>query len=92
MRCLDIAFERQGQMIDPTQHEVDALLAASGPAGEYIESLVESGAGTDMAKWSEKVWYTFLETVVTAYTDELRRLSVNQQSAVLRMAEIPPAR
>jgi hypothetical protein len=73
MRCLDIAFERQGHMIDPTNHEIAAIQAASQPAGEYIEELGE----TDMATWSNDQWMGFLETVITAYTDEMGRLSKN---------------
>lgn len=59
-------------MDNPTIHEIAAIEAASRPAGEFIEQLHR----TDMAQWSEREWLSFLECVVTAYTDELRRLSV----------------
>jgi hypothetical protein len=71
MACLDIVYKGKGKMVDPTDNEIKAIQAASGPAGEYIESLGSS----DMAKWSDEEWHTFLECVVTAYTDEIRRLA-----------------
>jgi hypothetical protein len=71
MRCLDAAYQNGGIMIDPTEHEIAAIEAASEPAGQYIESLGRS----DMATWSRDEWLCFLECVVTGYTDELQRVS-----------------
>jgi len=59
-------------MNNPTIHEIAAIEAASGPAGEFIEDRIRE---TDTAQWSQDEWLSFLECVVTAYTDELRRLS-----------------
>lgn len=73
MSCLDIVFNRQGNMIDPTDNEIAAIEAALQPAGEYIEELRE----TDMANWSRNQFLGFLETVITAYTDEMRRLTAD---------------
>lgn len=57
-------------MIDPTEREIAAIRAASKPAGEYIESIGQ----TDMAQWSSAIWLGFLETVITAYGDEMGKL------------------
>jgi hypothetical protein len=62
---------RRFPMVDPTEHEIAALLEASQPAGEYIEAL----GRTDMATWSHDQWMSFLETVVTAYADALRKFA-----------------
>jgi hypothetical protein len=59
-------------MNNPTRHEIAAIEAASSPAGDYIDQSIGT---TDMARWSQDEWLGFLEVVVTAYTDELRRLS-----------------
>ena len=59
-------------MNNPTRHEIAAIEAASGPAGEFVEDHI---GNTDIAQWSQDEWLSFLECVVTAYTDELRRLS-----------------
>lgn len=52
-------------MVDPTEQEIQAIMLASRPAGEFIESIGQ----TDMAKWSEEQWYSFLEVVVTGFQD-----------------------
>jgi hypothetical protein len=57
-------------MIDPSPFEIDAIMAASDPAGEYLDSLGK----TDLATMTEDEWYCFLECVVTAYQDKLREL------------------
>jgi Family of unknown function (DUF6511) len=72
MICLDIIRKRQWKMLNPTIHEIAAIEAASGPAGEFVEDHIGK---TDMAQWSADEWLEFLEIVVTAYTDELRRLT-----------------
>ena len=58
-------------MVDPTQHEVAALRAASPVAGEYIDSLSKS----DLAAFSEDEWLTLIEVIVTAFTDALGDLT-----------------
>lgn len=70
MGCLDAAHGNKG-MINPTRHEITAIEAASGPAGEYIETL----GRTDMATWSESEWMCFLECVITAYSDQMKQLT-----------------
>ena len=68
-------------MVDPTEHEVAAMRAASPVAGEYIESLGK----TDLAAFAEAEWLTLIEVIVTAYTDALRDRA-DQQGKV----EAPP--
>ena len=68
-------------MVDPTEHEVAAMRAASPVAGEYIESLGK----TDLAAFAEDEWLTLIEVIVTAYTDALRDRA-DQQGKV----EAPP--
>lgn len=60
---------REGMMIDPSPHEIEALLAASPVAGEYIESLGRN----DFTTWTEDEWMTFLEVVVTGYQEALQK-------------------
>jgi Family of unknown function (DUF6511) len=79
-RCQDICHRRHG-MVDPTEHEVAAMRAASPVAGEYIESLGK----TDLAAFAEDEWLTLIEVIVTAYTDALRDRA-DQQGKV----EAPP--
>jgi hypothetical protein len=57
-------------MIDPDEHEIAAIAAASPMAGEYLESIGK----TDLAVLTEPEWLTLLEVVITAYQDELARL------------------
>ena len=57
-------------MVDPDEHEIAAIAAASLMAGEYLESIGK----TDLAVLSEAEWLTLLEVVITAYQDELARL------------------
>lgn len=54
-------------MVDPSEHEQAAIVAASPSAGEYLESIGK----TDLAVLSESEWLTFIEVVVTAYQDAL---------------------
>lgn len=74
MKCLDIAYNRQGKMIDPTKKEIAAIEAASVLAGQYIDSIGK----TDMATWSEFDWMNFIEAVVTGYSDEMQRLTADE--------------
>ena len=55
-------------MIDPNQHETNALAAAGATGGEYVESI----AKTDLAAFTEHEWSTLIDVIVTAYQDHLR--------------------
>jgi len=55
-------------MIDPNQHETNALAAACQTGGEYVESL----AKTDLATFTEVEWSSLIDVVVTAFQDSLR--------------------
>jgi hypothetical protein len=68
--CQDIYHRRRG-MVDPTEHEVAAMRAASPVAGEYVESLGK----TDLAAFSKDEWLALIEMIVTAYTNTLRDLA-----------------
>ena len=54
-------------MIDPDEHEIAAIQAASPMAGEYLESIGK----TDLAVLTDTEWLTLLEVIVTAYQDAL---------------------
>lgn len=56
-------------MIDPNQHETDALAAASFGGGTYVELIGK----TNLAEWTEQEWATFIDVVVTAFQDCLRQ-------------------
>ena len=55
-------------MIDPNQHETNALAAACQTGGEYVESL----AKTALASFTAVEWSTLIDVVVTAFQDSLR--------------------
>ena len=55
-------------MIDPNQHETNALAAACQRGGEYVESLSK----TDLATFTAVEWSTLIDVVVTAFQDSLR--------------------
>lgn len=57
-------------MVDPTPHEIEAIQAAGAYGGEYLDSLGK----TDLASLSEDEWLTFIESVVTGFTDKLQEL------------------
>lgn len=65
-------------MIDPTPNEQAAMDAASNAAGEYLESLGK----TDLAQLEVSEWNSFIESVVTGYTDRLRELAEQDQKQV----------
>lgn len=69
MRCMSALCRRWG-VVDPDEHEIAAIAAASPMAGEYLESIGK----TDLAMLTEGEWLTLLEVVITAYQDELARL------------------
>jgi hypothetical protein len=68
MRCMDLLCSRWG-MVDPDEHEIAAIAAASPMAGEYLESIDK----TDLAVLTEAEWLTLLEVIITAYQDALMR-------------------
>ena len=70
MECLDLLVRRQG-MVDYTRHEIEAMQAASAPAGDYLERVGK----TDLAALSCEEWMTFIETVCSHYHASLRELS-----------------
>jgi hypothetical protein len=69
MRCMNALCRRWG-VVDPDEHEIAAIAAASPMAGEYLESIGK----TDLAVLTEAEWLTLLEVIITAYQDELARL------------------
>lgn len=54
-------------MVDPTEHELAAMSAASDLAGEFIESVKE----TDMANWTREQWGQFIEIICGGYVESL---------------------
>lgn len=66
-------------MVDPNEHELAAMAAASDAAGEYIESLRQ----TDMARWTAEQWQQFIEVVCGNYVDHLcqRQAEINASLA-----------
>jgi len=67
-----ITTKRERDMIDPTEHEIDAIMASSEPAGQYLDSIGK----TDLATLTEDEWYSFLEVVITGYQDRLAVLKM----------------
>ncbi len=55
-------------MINPNEHEIQALQQASQCAGAYVESL----AKTDLATFSQSEWGALIDVVVTSFQDHLR--------------------
>jgi hypothetical protein len=68
VRCMNALCRRWG-VVDPDEHEIAAIAAASPMAGEYLESIGK----TDLAVLTEPEWLTLLEVIITAYQDELAR-------------------
>lgn len=54
-------------MIDPSENEQAALLAAGQTGGAYIERLGKA----DIATWSALEWTNFIDAIVTAYHEHL---------------------
>ncbi|MCQ4159205.1 DUF6511 domain-containing protein [Roseomonas sp. GC11] len=61
-------------MVDPNEHEVAAMRTAGDMAGQYIDAI----GCTDMARWSEPDWHSFIEVICGAYVEAL----LAQQSAI----------
>jgi hypothetical protein len=66
-------------MVDPNEHELAAMAAASDAAGGFIESIGQ----TDMARWTPQQWQQFIETVCGSYVDHLcqRQAEINASLA-----------
>jgi hypothetical protein len=62
--------QREKMMIDPEDHEIEAIGAAGQDAGDYLEWLGK----TDLATMSEDEWLQFIEVVVTGYQDKLTEI------------------
>ena len=82
--CSAIWGDGRRKMVDPNEHELAAMAAASDRAGEYIESLGVS----DMAQWTGQQWSQFIEVVCGGYVDELcqKQAEINE---ALRRAQMP---
>lgn len=61
---------REGQMIDATASEKQALEGASDLAGEYLTWLQKS----DLATLTKAEWMQLLECVVTGFQESLAKL------------------
>ena len=55
-------------MVDPTEHEREAMLFASQQAGEFLDTL----PSTDLAAMDEATWLALIEIVCSSFTDRLR--------------------
>ena len=58
-------------MIDPTEHERAAMIAALIPLGEIV---TEIGMDKPLADYTREEVLPLIEVVVTAYQDHLREL------------------
>ena len=63
-------------MVDMTENEIQAIMHAGTPGGEYLDSIKK----TDLAVLTEEEWYTFIECIVTGYQDKLFELNGKMQS------------
>lgn len=68
-------------MVDPTEHEIKALAAASDTAGEFIEKL----GNPNIAAWSAEQWFGFIEAVCGGYVDSLCLQQAAINKAVARV-------
>jgi len=82
--CLSIIGEKT-IMVDPNEHELAAMGAASDRAGEYIEALRK----TDMAKRSQAEWGAFIEAVCGGYVDALVARQAAAMEALARAQTMP---
>lgn len=69
-------------MIDPTQHELEAMEHAGAMGGEYLEQLGK----TDLAALSFEEWSTFIDAVCTGYVEKLSAIAeaLDHQAGKLR--------
>ncbi len=62
-RCME-----NGQMVDPTIHEKDAIKAAGVAVGQYLDELGQ----TDVAQLSGEQFDMLIEVAVTAFTESMQ--------------------
>lgn len=58
----------EGQMIDPSEMEIDAMRACLSPLGEYVSSI---GMQRPLAEYSRDEVLMLIDVVVTAYQDRM---------------------
>lgn len=63
-------------MIDKTSNEIHAIQHAGQEVGKYIDHLIESGRGSDFAKWTPEEYFQMIEVGVEAYNGRLTRLAL----------------
>lgn len=69
MKCLEM-----NNVVDPTQSEKQALLAAGKLGGEYLEYLKK----TDLADLTAEEYDTLIEAVVTGYLEFMQTEAAKQ--------------
>lgn len=81
--CSAIWGEGRRRVVDPNEHELAAMAAASDVAGEFIEKLGK----TDMARWTAQQWQQFIEVVCGGYVDALciQQAAINDALAKARV-------
>lgn len=72
-------------MTDPNAVELAAMAHASDRAGEYIEALGK----TDMARWSQQEWASFIEAICGGYVDSLCQQQAAAMEALSKVQPIP---
>lgn len=68
MTCMDIIAAKEGNMDNPTKHEIGAMRDAAGRGGEFLNNLGK----TDLATMDQNEWMQFVESVCTGYVDAIR--------------------
>ena len=68
-------------MIDPTPNEKAAFVRGGARGGEYLESIGK----TDLESLERKEWLTFIEAIVTGYSDHLRDLAARDERNLRRL-------
>lgn len=58
-------------MQDPTEHEIAAMMFGAQMGGEYLDSIGK----TDLGALSEDEYMTFIECVITGFTDKLAEMN-----------------
>lgn len=69
--CSPRHLELAKSMIDPTEHEQEAMVHAGEMGGEYLDHLGK----TDLAGMSEEEWRTFVEAICTGYVEKLSEIA-----------------
>jgi hypothetical protein len=83
MTCVDIIAQRNGQMDNPTQHEIDAMLDAAQSGGEYLDGIGKATCALEDLEGD--TYMQFVDAIVTGYTDSIRRrtgLSIRSEDQV----------